>query len=130
MVKNTANRTKYWWLWPDFYDEEDARDAAKMGVIACGLIAAVTGLIFVYRYYKGGDIYQLIGGVMIFIVYSVLGYGIFRMSRVACATALALFVAEKIYSSAFQGKSLGIAIILVWYLIQASRAVFWFRRKR
>jgi hypothetical protein len=81
-----------------------------MGVIACGLIAAVTGLIFVYRYYKGGDIYQLIGGVIIFIVYSVLGYGIFRMSRVACATALALFVAEKIYSSAFQGKSLGIAI--------------------
>lgn len=85
MGKNTANRTKYWWLWPDFYDEEDARDAAKMGVIACGLIAAVTGLIFVYRYYKDCDIYQLIGGMFVFIVYCILGNGVSLRCRVLLA---------------------------------------------
>jgi hypothetical protein len=127
MNQSTANRTKYWWLWPDFYQEKDARDAAKMGIIACSLIAAITGLTFTYRYYIDGDTYQLLGGMFFFIVYCILGYGILKMSRAACSGALILFLAEKFYTFGIQGKSLGIAPLLAWYLFQANRAVYWFR---
>ena len=81
MSRSTTNRTKYWWLWPDFYEEKDARDAAMMGVIACSVIAVMMGLIFIYRYYRAGDVYHLVGGMVVFIIYCVLGYGIFKMSR-------------------------------------------------
>ena len=127
MSQSTATRTKYWWLWPDFYVEKDARDAAMMGVIACSLIAVVTGFTFIYRYYVGGDVNQLLGGMLVFIINCVLGYGIFKMSRAAASTALILFLAEKIYTIGIQGKSLGIAPLLAWYLFQANRAVYWFR---
>lgn len=129
MTQGTANRTKYWWLWPDFYDAKDAHDAAKMGIIACALIAGITGLTFIYRYYMGGNIDQLLGGIIAFIIYSALGYGIFRMSRIASSIALILFLTEKIYSFAVEGKQLGIAILLVWYLMHANRAVYWFRSR-
>lgn len=129
MNQGTANRTKYWWLWPDFYEEKDARDAALMGVIACSLIAVVTGFTFVYRYYTDGDAYRLLGGMIIFIVYCALGNGILKMSRPACSTALILFLAEKIYTFGIQGKSLGIAPLLAWYLFQANRAVYWSKGK-
>jgi hypothetical protein len=127
MSRSTTNRTKYWWLWPDFYEEKDARDAAMMGVIACSVIAVMTGLIFIYRYYRAGDVYHLVGAMVVFIIYCVLGYGIFKMSRAASSTALILFLAEKIYTFAIQGKSLGIAPLLAWYLFQANRGVYWFR---
>ena len=129
MTQSTSKRTKYWWVWPDFYDAKDARDGAKMGVIACALIAVVTGLTFIYRYYMGGSIDQLLGGMIVFIIYSALGYGIFRMSRISSSIALILFLIEKIYSFTVEGKQLGIAILLGWYLVQATRAVYWFRRK-
>jgi hypothetical protein len=129
MSQRTATRTKYWWLWPDFYVEKDARDAAMMGIIACSLIAVVTGFTFIYRYYVGGDVDQLMGGVLVFVIYCVLGYGIFKMSRMAASAALILFLAEKIYTIGIQGKSLGIAPLLAWYLFQATRGVYWFKAK-
>jgi hypothetical protein len=129
MSQSTAHRSKYWWLWPDFYVAKDAYDAAKMGIIACGLISGITGLTFIYRYSLEGNIGQLLGGLIVFIIYSALGYGIFKMSRVASSTALVLFLVEKIYSFSVEGKQLGIAILLAWYLVQANRAVYWFRRQ-
>ena len=121
------HRPKYWWLWPDFYEEKDARDGAMMGVIACSLVAVVTGFTCIYRYYIGGDFYQLPGGMVVFVIYCVLGYGIFKMSRTASSVALILFLTEKIYTIGVQGKSLGIAPLLAWYLFQANRATYWFR---
>jgi len=120
MSQRTATRTKYWWLWPDFYVEKDARDAAMMGIIACSLIAVVTGFTFIYRYYVGGDVDQLMGGVLVFVIYCVLGYGIFKMSRTSASTALILFLAEKIYTFGIRGRSLGIAPLLAWYLLQVA----------
>ena len=97
------HRPKYWWLWPDFYEEKDARDGAMMGVIACSLVAVVTGFTCIYRYYIGGDFYQLPGGMVVFVIYCVLGYGIFKMSRTASSVALILFLTEKIYTIGVQG---------------------------
>lgn len=127
--QSTVKRGKYWWLWPDFQEPGDARDAGKMGVTACGLIAVVTVVTFYVRYYSEGDLFHLVGGLIVFIVYCTFGYGILRMSRVAASGAIVLFVADKVYSSAVNGASLGIALLLAWYLIQANRAVYWFHRE-
>jgi hypothetical protein len=128
MSRGTSHRSKHWWLWPDFYDEKDARDAAKMGIIACAIIAVTTGAVFTYRYSITGDIEQLFGGLFMFIIYCALGYGIFKMSRAASSIALILFLFEKVYSFLFQGTNLGLAILLLWFLFQANRATYWFRR--
>ena len=129
MAQKSVDRSKYWWLWPNFYSEKDARDGAKMGVIASGLIAAVTGVVFVYRYASDGDVFGLVGGLVVSVVWCFLGYGMFRMSRVSALIALLLFLADKLYTVGIEGKPLGIATILVLYLANANRAIFWFRRK-
>jgi hypothetical protein len=130
MKPRTIERSKYWWLWPEFLDEKDARDAAKMGVTACGLIAIISGLAFVYRYFDSGEIGQAITGVIMVTLYSVLGYGIFKMSGIASSIALVLFGADKLYSFAVDNKALGIGILLIWYLVQANRAIYWFRNAK
>lgn len=112
MSQSTVSRTKYWWIWPDFYEEKDAHDAAKMGVAACSLSAVVTGLTSIYRYYIDGDVYQLMGGISVSIILCVLSYGIFKMSLAASLTALILFLAEKIYTFAIQDESLVVAPLL------------------
>ncbi|MDO9530728.1 MAG: hypothetical protein Q7O12_01145, partial [Deltaproteobacteria bacterium] len=123
-------RTKYWWFWPNFYDAEDAHDGAKMGVVACAIIAGVTGLTSTYSYYMDSNIYGLLGGMIIVLIYAPLGYGIFKMSRVASSVALILFLGEKSYTFYVQGKSQGIALLLIWYLVQANRAIYWFNREQ
>jgi hypothetical protein len=127
---SAARRDRYWWLWPNFHEADDARDGAKMGVTACGLIGFVTAITFYFRHLQGqSDPFDLIGGLIMLIVYCALGYGILRMSRMAASGALVLFAADKVYSAAVNGASLGIALVLVWYLIQANRAIYWFRRQ-
>jgi predicted RNA-binding Zn-ribbon protein involved in translation (DUF1610 family) len=130
MTKDAISRSKYWWLWPNFYSEKDARDGAKMGVLASGLIAVMTGAAFSYRYVTDNDVFGLAGGLFVSLVWCVLSYGFFRMSRVASLTALLLFVADKAYTVGIEGKSLGIASILVLYLVNANRAIYWFKGKR
>jgi hypothetical protein len=129
MAKDSVGRSKYWWLWPNFNSEKDARDGAKMGVLAAGLIAAVTGVVFLYRYNSDGDAYGLIGGLIVSIVWCFLGYGMFKMSRIAATAALFIFLADKLYTLVDQDKSLGIATILILYLINANRAIYWLKGK-
>jgi hypothetical protein len=100
-----------------------------MGVTACGLIAAVTAVTFYLRYYGDGDVSHLISGLAVVVVYSTFAYGILRMSRAAASGALLLFAADKVYSFVVSGASLGIALFLAWYLIQANRAVYWFHKE-
>ena len=128
MRKDTTIRPKYWWIWPDFYIEKDARDAAKIGVIACMWIAASTGILFIIKYFEGGDIGIIISGIVIVFIYSLLGYGILKMSRIAASIALILFLIETIYKVVDSGK-VGMAPLLVWYLIQSNRAVYWFKEE-
>lgn len=127
-TNSVVQRSKYWWLYPTFSNEKDARDGAKMGVVASGLIAIVTGVLFWYLYTTDGDIFGLVGGLIVSLIWCILSYGIFKMSRVASSVALLFFLADKVYTVRIQGKSLGIASILVLYLINANRAIYWFKR--
>ncbi len=129
MKPRTIERSKYWWVWPEFIDEKDARDAAKLGVTTCGFIAIVTGLVFIYHYFAEGDISQAITAVVMVTLYSALGYGIFKMSRFASSVALILFGVDKLYSLVVENKSGNyvLAILFIWYLVQANRAIYWFK---
>ena len=50
-----------------------------MGVLSAGLIAAVTGAVFLYRYNNDGDVFGLIGGLIVSVIWCFLGYGIFKL---------------------------------------------------
>ncbi len=126
MDKGIAFGGRFWWVWPSFSSERDARNGSIMGVMAVGLIVLVTVAVASYQYSADGDVYRFGGGLLESLVWCVLGYGIHRMSRVAAVIGLILFVADKGYAL-LQGQSLGIATILGLYLINGTRAVFWFR---
>ncbi len=128
MKARTTERSRYWWIWPEFIDEKDARDGAQMGVIACGFIAIVNGFTFVYRFYSSGDSSQAISAIFMVTIFSALGYGIFKMSFIASSAALVLTGADKLYSFVVNNKSIGIGILLIWYLLQANRAIYWFKK--
>jgi hypothetical protein len=128
MNQRAANRPRYWWLWPSFQTKKDARDAAKMGVLACSWVAIGTGLTLGYRYYTDHDALQIIGGLIDFFIICVLGYGILRMSRVASSVALGFFLVELIHKF-LQEKSLGTGALLAWCLFQSNRAIYWFKGK-
>ena len=124
-------RSSNWWFWPDFNDVEDAQDGAKMGVMACALIAGATTIFSGYGYFISitKDLDNFLGDMVVALIQIILGYGIYKMSRVASSMALVFFLADKLYSSIVYHKSWGIGFIIVWYLIQANRAVYWFRRE-
>lgn len=130
MAQEIRTRSKYWWFWPVFHSDKDALDTAKLGVAACLIIAAISGGFFAYNHSKDGDIFGIVGGILIAFVWCFLSYGVYRMSRVASAVALILFIADKVYSIGLEGRAFGIlALLFALYLLNAVRATYWFYAK-
>lgn len=118
MKPRTIEREKYWWVWPKFIEEKDARDVAMWGLIACVLIAVVGGAV--------SD--QAITAVVTVTLYLALGYGIFKMSKFASSVALVLYGTTVLYSVVVEHKFPGmLTILVIWYLVQANRATYWFK---
>ncbi len=126
MRNETKNRQIYWWIWPDFYSEKDARDMSKAGVFCCAWMAALIGISGIINYSGNGNTGLLIFGIVDVFIYSLLGYGILKMSRVAVSAALIYFIVEIIWSFIERGK-IGLAPIFTWYFIQSNRAIYWYR---
>jgi hypothetical protein len=125
-----SGRPKSWYLWPSFYDAEDAQDGAKMGVFFCAIIAIYYGFA---AFTAAIDIFEVYFLISLFVIFAFLSYGIFKMSRLASSTALILYTADRLLAFYYEGKfppnALGIFFV-IWYLVQANRAVYWFRREQ
>lgn len=133
-----TSRGRYWWVWPDFTSEKDARDGSYMGVVAAAWIALSTAGLSFYRYYANvnSDSSDLFGGLIFALVWFVLGYGIFRMSRIAATIGLIIYVGDRGYyvlSSAMSGghsSNIALGVFFFLYLLNANRAIYWHHQKR
>ncbi len=126
MRKNKKTRSIFWWIWPKFYFEKDAFDVSKTGVFCCAWIAASTGISHIISYSGNGNTGSLMSGVINALIYSLLGYGVLRMSRIAVSGAFIYFIIGIIWPFVERGK-IGPAPIFIWYFLQSNRAVYWYR---
>lgn len=126
MRRVTRKRSLHWWIWPDFHIEKDALDISRLGVLCCAWIVASAAIQCILQYFGKGDAGLLINSLINILIYSLLGYGILKRSRIAATIALTYFIAGIIWPFIEKGK-IGLAPVLIWYFIQSNRAIYWYR---
>ena len=130
MAQEAQGRSKFWWLWPVFHNEKDARDTAKAGVVTCLFIAAVSGGMIAYKSGIDSDVFGIVGGILVAFIWCFLSYGIYRMSRLASLAALILFVGDRVYAIGIGGRRFVVLVLFfALYLLNAVRATYWFKKK-
>jgi hypothetical protein len=130
MAQEAQGRSKFWWLWPIFRNERDARDVAKSGVATCLFIGAVSSATIAYKYGADSNVFGIVGGIFIAFIWCLLSYGIYRMSCLASLAALILLVADRICAIAIgSGRFAVFTLFLAIYLLNAVRATYWFKEK-
>lgn len=128
-MEPVPGRSKYWFIWPTFYTEKDARDIAKAGATACALVAAISA----FSTYVGGRENAEIEALLLILVYGTFGYFTLKLNRVVSTLSFLLFVADKVYTvivTAQAGKAPVIGIFILLYLFHAMRAAYWYHGER
>ncbi|MES2459125.1 MAG: hypothetical protein V4671_00980 [Armatimonadota bacterium] len=123
----TATRTNHWW--PPVSTREEARTATKGGVIVCGIIAVLTGALALYSLF-GKPILGITPASFIDVVlFAAIGFGIWKMSRVAAVAGLIIYLIEQGYQWATIGpKSPIVTLLFTLYLVNAVRGTFAYHR--
>jgi len=115
-------------FWPTIVDSQSARKAARAGVIAAALVAAVTALVSLSS--LAG--YNVLGppsysplSLIDAAVFASIAWGVHRLSRAAAVAGLALFLLERGYAVLHRGEAGGIiAIFLALWFVHGVRGTF------
>jgi hypothetical protein len=113
------------------YDEQSARQVTRQGMWAAFFVAIVTGA----AAFLAGSGIPLIKGVgqtawVDAVVFAALGIGIARMSRLAAAGALLLYIAERIWMAPSVGLTPVITIAMISAFVQGVRGTWAFHKFR
>jgi hypothetical protein len=124
------NKINFDFLYPTITDTKSAKDAVKFGYVSALMIAAITTLNFLLKVYESNTndiVYILsiiIGNILPMII---LGYFIFRMSRIAAVLALLLCLFE-LFSKYENTGSVGMMPIFLIFFISSIRGTFLYRK--
>lgn len=121
----TKRKSAFYSWWPKLTNEKDAKDASVQGVFAAGLNAVATTL-FVAT--GGIPTTSLLDAA----VFAAIGFGIYKMSRIAAVTGLLAYVAERLVTptNIFSGANLIMMIALTMCFINAVRSTFAYHKLR
>lgn len=113
------------------HDEQSARQVARQAMWAAFFVAIVTGA----AAFLAGSGIQMINGVgptawVDAVVFAALGIGIARMSRLAAAGALLLYIAERIWMAPAVGLSPVMTIAMISAFVQGVRGAWAFHKYR
>ena len=117
-------RKRVEWVWPPIFDSASARKAAMQGVMASAFCAAAT-IFFVIlselgKDGLGFDLWALTDAFLFILI----GWGIFKMNRVAAVSGLALYFLERAMMWIEYGpRSPVMALIFVLMFINGIRGV-------
>ena len=117
-------------LYPTITDTKSAKDAVKFGYVSAVMIASLTTFNFLFKLYqseKYDTVYilsMIIGNILPIII---LGYFIYRMSRIAAVLALFLCLFELISKYENSG-SVGMMPIFLIFFISSIRGTFLYRK--
>ena len=124
------NKINLEFLYPTITDTKSAKEAVKYGYASAAMIAAVTTFSFLLKVYESNTndtVYILsiiIGNILPMIV---LGYFIFRMSRIAAVLALLLCLFELLSKYETSG-SVGMMPIFLIFFVSSIRGTFLYRK--
>ena len=124
------NKINLEFLYPTITDTKSAKEAVKYGYASAAMIAAITTFSFLLKVYESNTndtVYILsiiIGNILPMMV---LGYFIFRMSRIAAVLALLLCLFELISKYETSG-SVGMMPIFLIFFVSSIRGTFLYRK--
>lgn len=104
---------------------EGAQLSVKYGWVASYLVACITAISALVGWIPISSLFDAVA-------FLIIGYGIFKYSRIASIIGLAFFAFELIYKIQ-QGKNVGIGVILLLYFVNGVRgtlAHYRFRKAR
>lgn len=113
------------WIWPEIIDDKSAEKAAKQGFWAALYCSGATILFVVLANFEpqfdAVNMYALTDAFL----FTIIGFGIWRMSRTASVAGLLLYMFERAYAWTTSGpKNPIIALIFVLLFIHSIRGTF------
>lgn len=113
------------WIWPSITDTVSAKEASKQGIWACIWCAGAT-LLFVTLSFLGLSVLGIDAWALIdALLFIIIGYGIYKMNRIAAIAGLSLYILERIMMWLDQGpQSPVIAILITFLFINSLRGIF------
>lgn len=127
MTNQPAKKSPYAFWWPEIRDEATARTAAKNAAGAAAFCAVITAVIAYFGWLRVTR-EAMIDAVL----FAVIGWGIYKMSRVAAVAGLVLYVFERIYAVIQPGAHSNVfsMIIFTALFIGGVRGTFYFHKLR
>jgi hypothetical protein len=117
------------WFWPSITDAISAKKASKHGVWACTWCAAATLLFVVLSIFEISLSNFDISASFDAFLFILIGWGIFKMNRVAAVAGLVLYILERAYMwSEYGSKNPAIAIIVTLMFINSIRGIFLYHK--
>jgi len=107
-------------FWPNVSNLEGAQLAVKYGWVASYLVACITAVSALVGWIAISSLFDAV-------FFLIIGYGIFRYSRIASVIGLVFFALELLYKIQ-EGKSLGIGVIILLYFINGARGTLAYYR--
>lgn len=117
-------------FFPIIVDEKSAKQAAQYGFAAAGILASLTALSLTIAVIDAQSVdttsiaMRVIGDV---VPIALLGYFIYRMSRIASVLAFALCLFELFYKFTEHG-TVGILPVLLLFFLSSIRGTFFYQR--
>jgi hypothetical protein len=130
--ESMANRTLLS-FWPKIVDEESARAAAHGGVAGAGMVVIATTVLLVWGIVAGKPIAGVGLSALIDVgLFLFIGFGIYRMSRVAAVAGLSLYLLELWFTTKTNGASANVIlpIIIILAFIGGIRGTVAYHRYR
>ena len=113
------------WIWPSIVDTTSAQKASKQGLWASALCAGAT-IFFVVLAQLGTQMFNFdMWALLDAFLFIVIGWGIYKMNRIAAVAGLALYILERISMwSEYGTKNPAIAIFITLMFINSIRGIF------
>jgi hypothetical protein len=128
-MKSEKKTTKFWW--PDVSTQDDARSAAKGGATAAWIVAVVTSGFALYAALKAPVLNVTAWSFLDAALFAALGFGIWRLSRLAAIGALVLYLVEQGFLWASVGpKNPVMALLFIMFFVGGIRGTFSYHRLR
>lgn len=128
-METAPGRPKYWYIWPTFYTEKDARDVAKVGATACAVVAAINA----FSAYANGRETAAIEALFFILLFGTFGYFTLKLNRVMSTLSFLVLAADKVITlivNAQAGKTPVVGIFMLLFLFNAMRAAYWYHEER
>ena len=108
-------------FWMEITDQATARKAAMQGVVASGFVSVVTAIVSIGGW-LGAGVASLVDSVL----FAIVGFGIYKMSRAAAVIGLVLYLVERAYAmtQGHGGKVSFVVIFVTLCFIHSIRGTF------